>query len=115
MSRSHTRANCLSAGARLLAYVLISLFSVEETRSRAIQAINKARQLVDEAIQYLRTNFPAWKVHGEAMVGDPTLAIIKEAVQWNIELIIVGTHGRSAIGRLILGSVSHKIAVAAPC
>ena len=49
------------------------------------------------------------------MVGDPSAAIIKEAVQWDIELIVVGTHGRSAIGRLILGSVSHEIAVAAPC
>ena len=88
---------------------------VEETRWRALEAVSEANQLVDEAIQHLKTNFPTWKVHGEAMVGDPGLAIIKEADQWNIDLIIVGTHGRSALGRLILGSISHEIAVAAPC
>ena len=88
---------------------------VEGTRSRALEAVSEARLLVDEAIQQLRTIFPNWKLHGEAMVGTPSSAIIKAAVEWNIELIIVGTHGRSAIGRLILGSVSHEIAVTAPC
>lgn len=88
---------------------------VEEVRSRALKAVSEARQLVDEAIHYLRTNFPSWNVHGQAMVGNPSSAIIKQAVEWDIDLIVVGTHGRSAIGRLILGSVSHEIAVTAPC
>lgn len=88
---------------------------VAEARSRALAAVNEARQLVDEAIRNLKSNFPGWKVHGQAMVGDPSSAIIKEAANWNIELVIVGTHGRSAIGRLILGSVSQEIAAAAPC
>lgn len=88
---------------------------VEEARSRALDAVSEAHQLVDEAVEHLRTDFPAWNVHGQAMVGDPSSALIKEALQWDIELIIVGTHGRSAIGRLILRSVSHEIAVAAPC
>lgn len=88
---------------------------VEETRSRALEAVSEAHQLVDEAIEHIRTNFPAWTLHGEALVGDPSSAIIKEAAQRSIELIVVGTHGRSAIGRLILGSVSHEIAVTAPC
>lgn len=88
---------------------------VGEARSRALEAVREAQQLVDEAIQHVKANFPSWTVHGEAMVGDPRLAILKQAAQWNVELIVVGTHGRSAIGRLILGSVSREVAVAAPC
>lgn len=88
---------------------------VEAARSQALEAVSDACQLVDEAIQHLRTSFPAWRVRGQAMVGDPISAIIKEAAQWNIDLIIVGTHGRNAIGRLILGSVSQEIAKSARC
>lgn len=88
---------------------------VEEARSRALKAVSEARQLVDEALHYLRTNFPSWNVHGQAMIGSPSSAIFKEAVEWDIDLIVVGTHGRSALGRFILGSVSHEIAVTATC
>lgn len=88
---------------------------VEAARSRALEAVSDADQLVEEGIQFLRANFPAWEVHGQSMVGDTSSAVLKEALQWNIELIVVGTHGRSAVGRLLLGSVSYEVAVAAMC
>jgi nucleotide-binding universal stress UspA family protein len=88
---------------------------VEESRSRALKAVDETRQLVDDAIEHLAINFPGWQMHGQAMIGDPSLAIIKEAVEWNVDLIIVGTHARSAFGRLMLGSVSQEVARAAAC
>ena len=88
---------------------------VEESRSRALKAVDETRQLVDDAIEHLATNFPGWQMHGQAMIGDPSLAILKEAVEWNVDLIIVGTHARSAFGRLMLGSVSQDVARAAAC
>ncbi len=52
MSKSHTRTNCLSAGARLLACVLISLFSGAELRVPATESYG----LIDGTYSVVRSN-----------------------------------------------------------
>jgi Universal stress protein family len=42
-------------------------------------------------------------------VCDPADAPMERATNWGTDLIVVGSQGRSAIGRLILGSVSRKV------
>jgi len=43
------------------------------------------------------------------------VAIIQYAREQNIDLIVVGTHGRGAIAHMLLGSVAEKIVRKAPC
>ncbi|HVC34500.1 MAG TPA: universal stress protein [Chloroflexota bacterium] len=40
--------------------------------------------------------------------------IVAEAKDWPADLIVLGTHGRGGIGRLVLGSVAEGVARAAP-
>lgn len=47
--------------------------------------------------------------------GDPGEAIIEAAQAEHAELIIVGSHGRSAMGRFLIGSVSDHVVRHAPC
>ena len=47
--------------------------------------------------------------------GDPVTEIRKEAAAGAYDVIIVGSHGRSAIGQLLLGSVSKALLENAPC
>ncbi|HKQ77981.1 MAG TPA: universal stress protein [Blastocatellia bacterium] len=47
--------------------------------------------------------------------GDPKIAILDEAEHWGADLIIVGSHGYSALERLWLGSVSRAIVSNAKC
>ena len=51
----------------------------------------------------------------EAVADSPYWALVKEAERWPADLIVVGSHGRSALGRLILGSVSQHVVSHAPC
>ncbi|HMA94255.1 MAG TPA: universal stress protein [Polyangiaceae bacterium] len=54
---------------------------------------------------------------GDAVVlyGDPAKAIVEHASQRGPALIVVGTHGRSGLRRIALGSVADEVTRAAPC
>jgi nucleotide-binding universal stress UspA family protein len=47
--------------------------------------------------------------------GDPRSAIVGEADEWDADLIVVGSHGRTGLTRLLLGSVAQAIVGHASC
>lgn len=48
-------------------------------------------------------------------VATPKELILSEAAEWATDLIVVGSHGRRGIDRLVLGSVSEAVALHAKC
>jgi nucleotide-binding universal stress UspA family protein len=47
--------------------------------------------------------------------GEPAEAIVAFARQTRCDLIVIGTHGRSGVGRLLMGSVAEAVLRDAPC
>lgn len=47
--------------------------------------------------------------------GHPAEEILSMAKQWQADLILIGSHGRRGISRLLLGSVSMAVVSHAPC
>jgi nucleotide-binding universal stress UspA family protein len=47
--------------------------------------------------------------------GDPRSELIDAAKEWHADLVMVGSHGRTGLDRLRLGSVSEAVARHAPC
>jgi nucleotide-binding universal stress UspA family protein len=47
--------------------------------------------------------------------GDPAEEIVRYARSHGVDLIVVGTHGRSGVSRAVLGSVAERVARHAPC
>lgn len=80
-------------------------------RERESEAFIQAR----DAAVAIRTTFPEWEVTPQSQFGSPGNILLEIADHWKPDLIIVGSHGRTAIGRFFLGSVSQKIATAAHC
>jgi len=57
----------------------------------------------------------AIKVKSVIVTGDPAEQIAEYADKKNIDLIIMGTRGRSALKRWVLGSVADKVVSASSC
>jgi nucleotide-binding universal stress UspA family protein len=47
--------------------------------------------------------------------GDPADGILRYAADHGIDLIVVGTHGRTGVSRLLLGSVAERVVRGARC
>jgi nucleotide-binding universal stress UspA family protein len=47
--------------------------------------------------------------------GDPNAEILRAAEEFHCDMIVLGTHGRTAIGRLLMGSVAEAILHGAQC
>lgn len=51
----------------------------------------------------------------ELKEGHPKSALLEAIQAWEADLVVVGSHGRSRMERLFLGSVSHALVTHAPC
>jgi len=89
--------------------------AIQRAWAQATHAVEEARALAQQAHTHLLMSFPAWGVRAEACADSPARAIIKKAGPWQPDVIVVGSHGRSAMSRLLLGSVSHTILTEAHC
>ena len=47
--------------------------------------------------------------------GPPFLEILRYAKEVNADLIVMGTHGRSGLVHMLIGSVAEKVVRKAPC
>jgi nucleotide-binding universal stress UspA family protein len=49
------------------------------------------------------------------LTGSPFLEIVRYAKAQDIDLIIIGTHGRGPIAHVLMGSVAERVVRKAPC
>ena len=69
----------------------------------------EAKALTTRASERVRSYFPGWHVRAEVVAGQPSQELIRKADEWKPDLVAVGSHGHSALGRFILGSVSKQV------
>jgi universal stress protein A len=71
-----------------------------------------ARRLLGEFLQSLPTGLTAREF---LKVGKPATEIAKAAKDWPADVIVIGSHGRSGISRVVLGSVAESVVRHATC
>lgn len=81
----------------------------KQINAAALEKIAEGEKLAVEAASRVRQKFPGWQVGQKAVGGSAEWGIIQEANEFKPDLIVVGSHGHSAAGRFILGSVSLKV------
>jgi nucleotide-binding universal stress UspA family protein len=91
------------------------LMSVVENWLCEPLSIEHLELLAQGASARINSLMPGWSVEPLVSFGSAASVIIEKADEWRPDLIIVGSHGRSAAGRAFFGSVSQKLAHEAHC
>jgi nucleotide-binding universal stress UspA family protein len=77
---------------------------LESSRHHAKEAVETARKiLVTGKVRILNSK--------PAPVGDPRVLILDHAKEWGADLIVLGSHGRRGLDRMLMGSVSQAVAM----
>jgi nucleotide-binding universal stress UspA family protein len=68
-----------------------------------------------EQLRRIRPADPAVMATHLILSGEPDDVIVDTVETHKFDLIVMGTHGRSGLGRLVLGSVAEAVIRTAPC
>ncbi|HYB69842.1 MAG TPA: universal stress protein [Candidatus Bathyarchaeia archaeon] len=79
----------------------VVVYADQETASRTSAGL--------DYLQTLTPHFGGVPVESVVRFGDPVTQILEEAETFGADLIVVGTAGRSGIGRVLLGSVAERV------
>ena len=78
-------------------------------------AAGEDRPYWQNQLEQIRPVDPRIPVHHVFLEGDPATEIIRYGQDAGIDLIVMGTHGRTGLERLLMGSVAEKVMREAKC
>jgi nucleotide-binding universal stress UspA family protein len=74
----------------------------------------RAEKLMLHTTETLRTaGFQ--NIHTRVVEGEPRMGILEVASEWHPNCIVLGSHGRKGLEKLLLGSVAQSVAQHATC
>ena len=82
-------------------------------------------RMLDELAEQARGHLDEWKgiaagfglqgVEAATAVGEPAYEIVSYAKEKAVDLVVVGTHGRTGLTHALMGSVAERVVRKAPC
>ncbi|MFO0558682.1 MAG: universal stress protein [Polyangiales bacterium] len=100
---------------------LVLLHVLDEAEGRTLDAMSESEKVAAGMLAEVdkirpRAELPSTvKLHCHVVRGAPAQRVVDEAIAHRANLIVVGTHGRTGLNRLVLGSVAETIVRLAPC
>jgi nucleotide-binding universal stress UspA family protein len=73
------------------------------------------RGKLEELLRLARASAPGLQADYRVEAGDAAPRIVGAAQETQCDLIVMGTHGRTGLGRVLLGSIAEQVLRTAPC
>lgn len=96
------------------ALTILFVYSPDLPKPSSVAA-GAARAYWQEQLQQIRPVNPTIKVEHVFLEGDPARQIVSYGRDAGMDLIVMGTHGRSGLERMLMGSVAEKVMRGASC
>ena len=105
------------SGAQLVVLSIVDPGRLRLPGGLIVRRVDQERARIEAGVQRLVRRARAARVRATFLVweGDPAEAILAASDAENVDMIVLGSHGRGRLGRLVLGSVSARVSEEARC
>ena len=79
------------------------------------ERLTDAQKLVKENALYLKDKLPEASVENIVLEGPVKECLVEKARDWHADLIVMGSHGRKGLSKLMLGSVAESVLCESSC
>jgi nucleotide-binding universal stress UspA family protein len=101
----------VESGAQLVVLSVIDSGRLRLPGGRMVRRVDQERARIETGVQQLVTRALAAGVRAAYLVweGDPAESILAASEAENVDVIVLGSHRRGLLGRLVLGSTSARV------
>lgn len=96
-------------------YPILYPHAAAQARVQVDEAMREAECFANAGRARVKSLFLGWDVRAQVVAESPYWGLVTKAEQWQADLLVVGSHGRSALARWVLGTVSQNAALYADC
>lgn len=87
--------------------IFLAEYAISDFNAFEAQVVAASRTKMDELINAHFGHLD--RVQGEVIPGDPVDTILQFITDRKIDLVVMGTHGRKGVGRVLFGSVAQRV------
>jgi nucleotide-binding universal stress UspA family protein len=115
---AHLPVSVVSVGAMPVAFAMAVAPGAASFEAEQFEiSLREARRSHDEIASRAQSDLSAGgrSVERSVRIGSPAEEIVSAAEESKADLIVVGSHGRTGVGRLLIGSVARSVLLHARC
>jgi nucleotide-binding universal stress UspA family protein len=108
-----TNVAVVSAAVPMVAYTMVDAAGLSWMQTAEEDMSAQAKELTARAA--LELTGAGLPTEARVVRGDPRDALVDTARTMGADLVVVGSHGRTGLAKLVLGSVASHVVTHAPC
>ncbi len=101
---------CSQYGGKLVAVFAIHLLPEHNLREKIVNDMDAKGKQVLDGVRMLAAKRDV-PLEAKIIHAEPGLALVNASQEYNAGLIVVGSHGRTGLRRLLMGSVSERVLI----